>query len=184
MNKVVKYGIIFGTLGVTGVVGYFLYKKYKEKKNKNAQGGTVLELPAGNIPLKDYKGDLDLIKASNNSSNSITPPPKSPFTSSESGNYFRAYVNDVYSSWARANDLDREGSYNNSYIRKAWDIYGKRYVDLLHKNKEVAIPNLFLRLSAGDGEKAANFVRANFWSNKNSALTEGVDWWNNIKYSK
>lgn len=46
--------------------------------------------------------------------------PSFPIKNSREGNMFRAWVNDKYPKTAKSLDLDRSGSYNNSYIKKAW----------------------------------------------------------------
>jgi len=52
---------------------------------------------------------------------------KIPFKTKAEGNLFRAWVNDNHKSWAKANDLSRSGSYDNSYIKKAWKRWGQDY---------------------------------------------------------
>lgn len=52
---------------------------------------------------------------------------KDPFTSKEEGDAFREWVNETYPEYAKEIDLDKEGSYNNSYIKKAWEEYGDEY---------------------------------------------------------
>jgi hypothetical protein len=44
-----------------------------------------------------------------------------PFNSKKEGNKFRRWVNDNYPDIAKEIDLDRSGSYNNSYIREAYE---------------------------------------------------------------
>lgn len=51
----------------------------------------------------------------------------SPFKNVTDGNKFRTWINDKYPEYARKIDLDRSGSYNNSYIRRAWMDYGSVY---------------------------------------------------------
>ena len=156
MNKVVKYVVIFGTVGVTGVVGYFLYKKFFGKKNRSSLEPP--KLPPANVPVKD----IDLIKASNNSSNSITPPSKTPFTNSTSGNLFRAYINDTFPNYARQIDLDRTGNFNNSYIRRAWADYGQQYTDLINKSNysQTGVPMVVVK-------NKADSVTKEFWKSSN-----------------
>ena len=50
-----------------------------------------------------------------------------PFTSTAEGNTFRAWINDKFPNYAKQIDLDRTGSYNNSYVQQAWDKYGSKY---------------------------------------------------------
>jgi len=53
-----------------------------------------------------------------------------PIITKKQGDKFRAWVNDSYPDYAQRIDLDRSGSHNNSYIRKAWAKHGKEYQNL------------------------------------------------------
>ena len=57
-----------------------------------------------------------------------------PFTNKEEGDAFRKWVNDTHEEWAKENKLDPSGSYNNSYIKKAWNEFGEDY------KKETELP--------------------------------------------
>ena len=50
-----------------------------------------------------------------------------PFKGREEGDKFRSWVNDNYPNYAKSIDLDRSGSFNNNYIKKAWNKYGEEY---------------------------------------------------------
>ena len=50
-----------------------------------------------------------------------------PFKNREEGDRFRGWINDNYPKFAKQIDLDRSGSHNNDYIKKAWEVYGKEY---------------------------------------------------------
>jgi hypothetical protein len=54
-----------------------------------------------------------------------------PFIDNTEGNKFRGWVNDNYPEWATTNELSKQSSksngFNNSYIQKAWEKYGKDY---------------------------------------------------------
>ena len=50
-----------------------------------------------------------------------------PFTSVSEGNIFRGWLNDNYPAYAKQIQLDRTGSYNNSYMQQAWQKYGGKY---------------------------------------------------------
>lgn len=63
----------------------------------------------------------------------IYPPgitPHVPFNSRGEGNKFREWVNDNHPDYAKEIDLDRKGSWFNSFITKAWDKLGEGYVIL------------------------------------------------------
>ena len=53
--------------------------------------------------------------------------PELPFKNKTQGNEFRAWVNNEHSDIAKEIDLDRTGSYNNDYIRRAWARLYKEY---------------------------------------------------------
>lgn len=53
--------------------------------------------------------------------------PDTPFKNSKEGNEFRQWVNNTYPKYANSINLDREGNYNNNYIKKAWSKYGDEY---------------------------------------------------------
>jgi hypothetical protein len=67
-------------------------------------------------------------KQGGGSSMSMSAIPDSvPFENTTQGNQFRGWVNDNYSSYANSINLDRTGSYDNSFITKAYIKYGAEY---------------------------------------------------------
>ena len=79
-----------------------------------------------NSAVKGVFGDGEqkpVTKSSGESKSSV----KVPFKNTEEGNAFRQWVNNTHPDYAKEIDLDKEGSYNNSYIAKAWNKYGKEY---------------------------------------------------------
>jgi hypothetical protein len=68
-----------------------------------------------------YFGDATkkALDAYNQSSESQTE--SFPIKTKEEGNAFRAWVNDNYPQTSKVLELDRSGSYNNEYIKKAWN---------------------------------------------------------------
>ncbi len=128
MNKFLKYTLIFGTLGVTGVLGLYFYNRYRRKK-----------MTSQKIPNTKISGQLDnppLNQANNNNVKGSAGKfiASTPFTNERSGNFFRGYINDVFPTYATSIKLDRTGSFNNSYIRRAWADYGQKYTELLNKS--------------------------------------------------
>ena len=95
-----KKKILFFSIGFIafGVGGYFLYKRFSKGKGLNI------------FKKKEGAGAGAL-----------------PFTSTAEGNKFRGWINDTFPNYAKQIDLDRTGSYNNSYIQQAWDKYGSQY---------------------------------------------------------
>ena len=53
--------------------------------------------------------------------------PHVPFKNKIQGDNFRDWVNTNYEKYAKSIDLDRSGSFFNSYITKAFKKYGKKY---------------------------------------------------------
>ena len=56
--------------------------------------------------------------------NNLILEASTPFKNKEEGNDFRNWVNDNYPDWAKENQLDRSGQFNNSYIQKAYQEFG------------------------------------------------------------
>lgn len=50
-----------------------------------------------------------------------------PFKNKQEGDNFRNWVNNNYPDWAKKNQLDRSGPYNNTYIQKAYKEFGSKY---------------------------------------------------------
>ena len=59
--------------------------------------------------------------------NNLILEASTPFKNKEEGNDFRNWVNDNYPDWAKENQLDRSGQFNNSYIQKAYQEFGDEY---------------------------------------------------------
>ena len=97
--------------------GYYFKKRDEENWKKT-----------NNSAVKALFGDGEqksVTKSSGESKSSV----KVPFKNTEEGNAFRQWVNNTHPNYAKEIDLDKEGSYNNSYIAKAWNKYGKDYKD-------------------------------------------------------
>lgn len=111
--------IIIGSILILAGVGYLLYRKYR----KGSSSGT----------------DEDILSIKPGTTPSVTPTttqyvpspersyPATPFKSTAEGNAFRTWVNLKHPDWAKDNDLDKTGAYDNAYIRKAWYTYGSDY---------------------------------------------------------
>lgn len=54
--------------------------------------------------------------------------PKQVFKNKSEGDDFRLWVNTYHEDYAKSIDLDKEGSHTNSFIMKAWNKLGKKYV--------------------------------------------------------
>jgi hypothetical protein len=119
-----------GGVAFIGVgVGAFLYfrNKFKEEELKN-QGKVFIP------PVTPPPAPTTTTSGSGSGNISITVP----FKNEMEGNAFRNWVNNTYSAWATANQLDRKGSYNNSYIQKAWAKYGVEYSAYQSKGSQSA----------------------------------------------
>ena len=122
MEKGTKIALtITGILALAGG-GFFLYRMMTKKRLE------VLDLDV----LKSPAPSIDLAKGQKASENTIAQVGGStssaiPFQNKDEGNLFRSWVNDHFSTYAQEIDLDRTGSYNNSFITKAWAKLGKLY---------------------------------------------------------
>jgi len=131
MNKGLKIAIGVAVLGVTGVGLYFLYTKViKPKMQKKLDQEKEDEEKNNPKPVSESYAKS---KGSRNSG-SRSSEGKTPFKSKTEGNKFRQWVNDTYPKYAEKIKLDPTGEYDNSYIRKAWEEYGKDY-ETANKNK-------------------------------------------------
>jgi hypothetical protein len=107
-----------GGLAVVGLgVGIFLFVKDRKAK-------------------KEAEKTLDVPRPTETQTNPSAKPPNVsaqkddsdfPKWSKEQGDAFRGWVNDTYPAYAKQIDLDRKGSADNSFIRKAWAKYGAEY---------------------------------------------------------
>ncbi len=97
--------------------GYYT-KKRDEVNWKKTNNSAVKELFGDG-------GEKPVTKSSGESKSSV----KVPFKNTEEGNAFRQWVNNTHPDYAKEINLDKEGSYNNSYVAKAWNKYGKDYKD-------------------------------------------------------
>ena len=143
MSKGLKIGLGVMAVGITGTIVYMLIKKMKNKKEEEMSGSesgdtpSVIVHPTPTLPQP-------------------TPPVSTstiPFKNKSEGNAFRGWINDTYPTYAAEIDLDRTGSYNNSYIKKAWNKYGALY--------NMSLVGAGIGLAAGVGgivEKAGNLV--------------------------
>lgn len=106
-----------GGVAFVGVgIGAFLYFRNRPKKDELKNNGNVYTPPVTPPPPPASQ-------TSGSGNISVTVP----FKNEMEGNAFRDWVNNTHSAWADTNDLDRKGSYNNSYIQKAWAKYGVEY---------------------------------------------------------
>ncbi len=113
MKKGAKRGFIIGGVvllaGSAAALAWYISKNRKD----DYQGGKKED--------EDSTPDVD-----NNGGGGGTTAP-APFTNKADGDKFRGWVNDKYPDYAKSIDLDRSGSYDNAYIKKAWDKYGVEY---------------------------------------------------------
>jgi len=81
----------------------------------------------------EKKNDQEVLK--------IDPVLKHPFRNTEEGNAFRLWVNTKYAAYAKKEKLDKTGKLN-SFVDRAWALYGKEYTDLnLYKKIEPVVIN-------------------------------------------
>ena len=104
--------------------GYFLYKAIKNILDSRGQNGNDETDNSQNSssPSSSSSSSSSSKKESSSSSSS-----KVPFKNTTEGNAFRKWVNEKYPDYAKEISLSLTGSYNNSYITKAWNKYGQEY---------------------------------------------------------
>lgn len=157
MNKGLKIAIGIATIGIVGTSVFFLVKflrKKNEEKEEKEKEGNRNSVSEQNVKSKAY--NKRPISASSESLG------KTPFKSKAEGDKFRGWVNDNHSAYAKKIDLDRSGSYDNRYIRKAWSQYGVDYEDSTNANVVVNLKY---------GNKFQNLAKA--W-NKSIFTSEGT----------
>jgi hypothetical protein len=125
MNK--KWWIIGGLIVVgAGVGAYFLFRKPKdENKDENKDE----EKDEEKVEEKDSSSESTSLGRTNTSSSIKCEGnfPSTPFSSNTEGNAFRLWVNANFPAYAKEIDLSKTGEFNNCFIKKAYDKYGKAY---------------------------------------------------------
>lgn len=81
-----------------------------------------------------------------------------PFDNKEDGNKFRKWVNTVNPSWAKKNQLDPAGSFNNKYILSAWKVWSQGYKAYLKDEQEKNIANSDKVAKENTSKKSTGFT--------------------------
>lgn len=124
--------IIGGVVIIGGGIGAYLYFR-KRKTTDSTQAleeSTSVSDSTPSTPPSSGGG------ASSSSSAST------PFKNKAEGDAFRNWVNNKYPAYAKEIDLDRSGSYDNAYIRKAYAKYGAEYSASLQSSTQPAKPSI------------------------------------------
>lgn len=102
---------------------YFYRKKGEKTFKKVATGGKAEE----QIKIKVFKEKSSTTKVNTATPKSTTPKSKHdlPFKSKEEGDKFRGWMNRYFPKTSKNLQLDKTGSFKNSYIRRAWNHNGK-----------------------------------------------------------
>ena len=112
MNKKLKIGLSILAFGVTATAGFLIYKRLKKKKAEKLISTTF---------TPERKDEI----AANPTS--VNNPPKIEEIAVVIANTPYTAILNNYSDYAKQIDLDRSGSYNNSFVEKAWKKYGAEY---------------------------------------------------------
>ena len=183
MKTGTKVGIGIGAVAAI-VGGYFLWSKVikpkrDEKKAEENKNPSEVSNAIANAPTS----------SSGSSSSSSSSSVSVPFKNTTEGNHFRNWINDTYADYAKKIDLDREGSYNNAYIKKAWKEYGEAYQKAIKDDKAAAAAKA-AEIKVGDwtmtnsahlsSQKQSTFSRPTFDSGSDRGKVTGVP--NNVKF--
>ena len=130
----------------------YFYRKKGEKTFKKVSGKSEEQ-----IKIKVFKEKPSTTKVNTTTSKSTTTKSKHdlPFKSKEEGDKFRVWMNKYYPKTSKNLQLDKTGSFKNSYIRKAWNHNGKGGIKGDIYTKQV--------LSKG-GDKSFSFGGGDFMS--------------------
>ena len=129
MNKGLKFGLIFATLGVVGVGAYFLINKLKKAKAKKKADAEALA--KSNSTTKTSSSSSSSSSSSGSSSSGGSSSSFSfPFKTKTEGDRFRRWINKYYPNYAKSIKLDESGELN-SYVDTAYKKYGKAYQDAI-----------------------------------------------------
>jgi hypothetical protein len=128
MNKKTKIALSILAIGITATTGYLVYKRIqKNKRNKQTLSGIdenrIEEIKTTPVSISNPPTQTEITAVVS------TQPSTIAITNKTEGDAFRGWINDTYPDYARQIDLDRTGSYNNSYITKAWKKYGTEYTN-------------------------------------------------------
>jgi hypothetical protein len=119
LSKGVKIGLIAVGIGVTGLIAYYVIKAIR----KRMDGGNA----GDEENTESYDTDDEVKQPNYNASVTRDSYPETPFANETEGNKFRAWVNDNYPKYASQISLDRKGTFDNSFVRKAYAQYGAEY---------------------------------------------------------
>jgi len=186
MNKNAKVGLVIALFVLVGVGGYYGYKMlYKPKEEDDDD---VLILPPPN-------NDDGLGGGGSGGSGGGATSYTFPFTTTEEGNKFRAWVNTNYPTYARQIDLDVSGGLN-SYVEKAWKKYGAEYSKIssvvLSKVDEADIKTIQGFAVKGSGAdkssdaylKSTNPSFVKKWASKIRDKASAFEWANQVYRTK
>lgn len=124
-KKIAIFSAVTALLGVGSYAIWTYYLKAALAKKKEKDKPVTPASPATpNTPATPGTAPTPVTP-----STPATPAQKNPFTDQASGDYFRGWVNKWHKSYATANQLDANGSYNNAYINSAWDFFKQEYCD-------------------------------------------------------
>ncbi len=135
---------------VTNYDSTYDYKKEGNVYYSKKKGGTTWNKASGKaldaISSKVFKQKTAISKPvtkdvgkSGTKSNvrpTVEVKPDLPFKNKEEGNAFRKWVNTVNPGWAKKNQLDSEGAFDNPHILSAWKVWSQGYKAYLADKQE------------------------------------------------
>lgn len=132
MEQATKKKLLIGgaVLVIAGIAGYFIFKAIKNRSKDMSGGHINRDKKTGNIidATKDEDGNPLSTTGTGTTGGTKGGGEKYtfPFTTTDEGNKFRAWVIAKDPAFAKSISLDATGGLN-SYLQKAWDKYGAAY---------------------------------------------------------
>jgi len=138
--------------GISGITNFSKYNNDHVMAAQNAMKADNIKVtadgrwgPKTQLAVKEFQtkhkltsdgiigaNTLTVLKSTNHSRNHRTIEKDNvvttlPFKTKKEGDAFRQWVNKEYPEYAKREDLDATGSFNNIHITRAWKAYGSRY---------------------------------------------------------
>lgn len=105
--------MVVSAIAVVGIGGYFLFDWWKRRRDSKT--------PAQQL------GDVGANSATNIGQSAQTPS-SNPFANDTQVNVFRTWVNKFHSKYAKDNQIDPMGKWNDAYVGKAYNTFKEAFL--------------------------------------------------------